>query len=178
MVLILSTGIVAQDKNHASDARKEASQRKKEERKKKIDRQFKAMDSLLIGRKFVLEAHYLKSRSGSPIPVTSTLNFISIDSLAAVIQIGSTQRVGYNGAGGVTVRGKIINWKYERDEKKKNFYLLISVQANSDIYDINMNIEYSAHTSATVNGIRAGQLTFEGDILPKSESSIFKGISF
>ena len=79
------------------ETKEEASQRKKEEKKAKIESQYKLTDSLLKGKKFVLEAQFLKYSNGDRVNVVSTLNFISIDSLSAVIQVGLMQRVGYNG---------------------------------------------------------------------------------
>ena len=110
MSLLLSGGLFAQDQKTIKETKKEASQRKKEEKKAKIENQYKLTDSLLEGKKFVLEAHFLKYSSGDRVNVVSTLNFISFDSLSAVIQVGSMQRVGYNGVGGVTVQGRISNW--------------------------------------------------------------------
>ncbi|MGA2822788.1 MAG: DUF4251 domain-containing protein [Bacteroidales bacterium] len=175
MSLLLSGGLFAQDQKTIKETRKEASQRKKEEKKAKIENQYKITDSLLEERKFVLEAQFLKTSRGERFPVISTLNFIFVDSLSGVIQVGSVQRVGYNGVGGVTVQGRISNWKLEKDEKQKNFYLIFSIQGNIDIYDVNMNIDYAGYAYATLNGINSGKLTFEGNLVSKEETVIFKG---
>ncbi len=175
MSLLLSGGLFAQDQKTIKETKKEASQRKKEEKKAKIESQYKLTDSLLKGKKFVLEAQFLKYSSGDRVNVVSTLNFISIDSLSAVIQVGSMQRVGYNGVGGVTVQGRISNWKLEKDDKHKNFYLTLSIQGNIDIYEVNMSIDYAGYTYAILNGINTGKLTFEGNLVSKEETVIFKG---
>jgi hypothetical protein len=175
MSLLLSGGLFAQDQKTIKETKKEASQRKKEEKKAKIESQYKLTDSLLKGKKFVLEAQFLKYSSGERVNVVSTLNFISIDSLSAVIQVGSMQRVGYNGVGGVTVQGRISNWKLEKDDKHKNFYLTLSIQGNIDIYEVNMSIDYAGYTYAILNGINTGKLTFEGNLVSKEETVIFKG---
>jgi len=175
--LLLSGGLFAQDQKTVKETRKEASQRKKEEKNAKIASQYKLTDSLLRGKKFVLEAHFLKYSNGNRVNVVSTLNFISIDSLSAVIQVGSMQRIGYNGVGGVTVQGRISNWKLEKNDKQKNFYLTLSIQGNVDIYDVSISIDYAGYASATLNGINTGRLTFEGNVVSKEETVIFKGQS-
>jgi hypothetical protein len=175
MSLFLSGGLTAQDQKMIPETKKEASQRKKEERQAKIESQYKQMNSLLKGKKFVLEAHFLKTTSGDRFPVSATLNFISVDSLSAVIQVGSFQRVGYNGVGGVTMQGKISNWKLEKDDKRKNFYLTMTVRGDYNTYDVTMSIDYSGYSDATLNGIRAGNLTFNGNVVSKEETIIFKG---
>jgi len=175
MCLFLSGGLFSQDQKTVKETKKEASQRKKEERKVKIENQYKLTDSLLEGKIFVLEAHFLKVSSGERFSVPATLNFVSVDSLSAVIQVGSFQRVGYNGVGGFTVQGRIYNWKFEKNDKGKNFYLTMTIQGNIDIYDVSMSIDYAGYADATLNGINSGKLTFEGNLVSKEASVIFKG---
>jgi hypothetical protein len=92
-----------------------------------------------------------------------------------MIQVGSFQRVGYNGVGGFTVQGRIYNWKFEKNDKGKNFYLTMTIQGNIDIYDVSMSIDYAGYADATLNGINSGKLTFEGNLISKEMSVIFKG---
>lgn len=175
--LILSEGIIAQDQKTTKETRKEAAQQKKEKKKAEIERQYKHTDSLLTGRRFILEAQFLINNIGQRVNVITTLNFISIDSLAGVIQVGNPQRVGYNGVGGVTVQGRVINWKLEKDNKRKNFFLTMTIQGNIDIYDVSMTIDCTGYTSATLNGVNTGKLIFEGNLVSRKESSVFKGMS-
>jgi hypothetical protein len=175
--LFLSTGVVAQNQQTVKETKEEASQRKKEEKKAKIEKLFNQTDSLLEGKRFVLEAQFLKNNSGNRFPVTSNLNFISVDSLTAVLQVGSPQRVGYNGVGGVTVQGRLFNWKLEKDNKRKNFYLTMTIQGNIDIYDVSMSIDYEGYATATLNGINSGKLTFEGNLVSEDKTSVFKGMT-
>jgi hypothetical protein len=173
--LFLSGGLFAQDKMNTRETKKEISQRKKEEKKAKIDSIYRYTDTLLTGRRFVLEAQFLRNNVGARVNVISTLNFISIDSLSGVIQVGSMQRFGYNGVGGVTVQGRVINWKLEKDNKAKNFFLTTTIQGNVDIYDINMTIDYTGYAIATLNGINTGKLIYEGNLVSLESTSVFKG---
>jgi hypothetical protein len=175
MSLVISGGLFAQNKETVKETKKEASQRKKEEKKAEIERQYKQTTMLLEGKKFVLEAQFLKNDKGERVNVVSNLNFISIDSLSGVIQLGSNNRFGYNGVGGVTVQGRITTWKFEKDDIRKNFYLTLTIQGNIDIYDISMNIDYSAYATATLSGINTGKLTFEGNLVSREETTTFKG---
>ena len=157
------------------EAKAEASQRKKEEKKAKIEQHYKITDTLLEGKRFVLEAHFLRYSNGTRVDVVPTLNFISVDSLTAVLQLGSMHRVGFNGVGGVTVQGRILNWKFVKDDKQKNFYITLTVQGNIDIYDISMSIDYEGYAEATISGVNTGRFTFIGNIVSKKETVIFKG---
>ncbi|MCX6247171.1 MAG: DUF4251 domain-containing protein [Bacteroidetes bacterium] len=173
--LVFSAGLYSQEQKSTRETKQEASQRKKEEREAKMEKQFRQTDSLLKARRFVLEAHFLKPGSGDRIPVSSTLNFISVDSVTAMLQIGSFQRVGVNGAGGITEPGKISRWNLEKDDKRKNFYLTMTIRGDYNTYDVSMNIDYAGNSDATLTGIRMGSLMFEGNVVSEEETVIFRG---
>jgi hypothetical protein len=173
--LVFSAGLFSQEQKVPQETKKEASRRKKEEREAKMEKQFRQTDSLLNTRRFVLEAHFLKPGSGDRVPVSSTLNFISVDSLAAMLQIGSFQRVGVNGAGGITEPGKISRWNLEKDDKRKNFYLTMTIRGNYNTYDVSMNIDYAGNSDATLTSIRSGSLMFQGNVVSEKETVIYRG---
>jgi hypothetical protein len=173
--LFLSASLYSQDTKKSGDSKKEASQRKKEERAAKMEQQFLQTDSLLSGKRFVLEAHFLKFTDGDRIPVSATLNFIAFDSLTGTLQVGSFQRVGYNGVGGITEQGRIVNWKLSKDDNRKNFYLTLTFRGDRNTFDVFMNIDYSGYSDAILSGIRSGTLTFEGNVVSEEETIIYKG---
>jgi hypothetical protein len=178
MCLLIGNGLIAQDSKSTKESRKEASQKKKEEKAAKIEDAYKLMDTILTGRKFVLEAHQLRNKQGAQINVTPNLNFVSVDSMRAVIQIGSNERAGYNGIGGITVDGKVSNWKFSKNDKGKNFDIFMTIQSSiQGIFDVNMTVDYSGYADASITGMRSGRLTFSGVIVPREDSSIFKGQS-
>ncbi|MDP4282232.1 MAG: DUF4251 domain-containing protein [Bacteroidota bacterium] len=177
IALFLSTGINAQHTKLTKEQKQEVALKKKAERNAKIDSTYKETAKLLEGRRFILQADYLRNRSGYQRPSSQTLNFISIDSLAAVIQIGSNQAAGYNGVGGITNEGKVTNWKLDKNDKKKTFTLNFTVPTNFDVYDIVIYIDYEKRASATITGMRAGRITYEGYLRALEDATIFKGMS-
>jgi hypothetical protein len=171
--LVLPGIVICQDKNGKNE--KMTSAQKKAEREAKIQKQFLVTDSLLRSMQFVLEARLLKFSDGDRIPVSTTLNFVALDSLNATVQIGSFQHAGYNGVGGITEPGKVKNWKFSRDDKRKNFFITFTIICDRHTYDVMLNSDYSGYADATLNGIRAGSLTFEGNIVSPDDSVIYKG---
>ena len=130
---------------------------------------------MLQNKDFVLEADYLANRIGERIPVSWTLNFISVDSANAVLQIGRNTGIGYNGVGGVTAQGNITRYKLNIDQKRKSFYLSFSVMTAIGSYDINMSVGADAYANATLTGIQSGQLIYTGYLVPLAKSSVYKG---
>ena len=168
LMSILSTALFAQDG---------ASLSKKEKRQIELEKQYQQTKLLLESKSFVLETDFLQDKYGNRAFVSSTINFVAVDSTDAVIQIGSDFRVGPNGLGGVTAKGKITKWELKENEKRKNFNLSINVMTAIGIYDLRFSIGSSGSASALLTGLRRGQLTFDGDLVPMDESIVYEGQS-
>ena len=172
LVLAISPiGIIAQttDKNLAMT--------RKEKRNEQTQKQYELNKYMDENRDFVLEADRLQDRHGNLANVSSTINFVAVDSATAIIQIGSNYRFGPNGVGGVTAKGKISNWKLVENQKQKSFSLSFNVMTSIGIYDLYFMIVPSNSSSARLTGLRAGELTFIGNMIPYSESGVFEGQS-
>ena len=148
---------------------------KKEKRNAELEKDYQLTKSMLENKDFVLEADYLQDRYGNRVLVNSTINFVSVDSTEAIIQIGSNFRLGPNGVGGVTAKGRIDKWELTNDQKHKAFILRMNVMTIIGIYDLFINISASGRGSATLSGMTAGRLTFDGHLVPWEESSVFVG---
>ena len=175
LLFFLSSNIYSQQEKSKKELKKEAAEKKKLEKSQAEETQFDSTGRLLISRKFVLEAEYLRDEMNSPQRINSQLNFIAVDSLNAVLQIGTTQRFGSNGLGGVTAHGRISNWRLEKNAKNKTYDLFMTIVASTGVYDVNMSVDYTSRANATLTRLTAGKLTFEGPIVPIKESSVFKG---
>lgn len=156
--------------------RKEKRELKKQKRLEELEAKRQSVELLLDNKRFVLEASYLNGKTGQRIMVNSTLNFILIDSSNIVIQVGNNYGIGYNGLGGITLKGKIN--RYEITEKKKSYYLRLSTSTSLGFYDIFMSVGFSGNASATLYGIGSGNLTYTGEIKPIELSRNYVGSSF
>jgi hypothetical protein len=148
---------------------------RKEKRNAELEKEFQLTKSMLENKDFVLETNFLQDRHGNRIPVNSTINFVSVDSTEAIIQIGSNFRIGPNGVGGVTAKGNINKWELTEDQKHKAFTLRMNVMTTIGIYDLFINITASGRGTATLTGMSSGRLTFDGDLVPWEKSSVFIG---
>lgn len=150
---------------------------KKQKRAAEFEKQYQATKSMLENKNFVLESDYLQDRWGNRIPVSSNINFVAVDSALAIIQIGSNFRIGPNGVGGITAKGRISNWELVAEEKTKSFDLRMTVMTPIGIYDLIFFVSGSGGATASLTGLRAGRLTFDGDLVPWEDSSVFVGQS-
>jgi hypothetical protein len=145
--------------------------REEEERTMKL-----LVDSMINLHRFVLEADYVSGKTGSRVPVSSTINFIIVDSAEAVIQLGSFSGIGYNGVGGITIEGNITRYEVSMKEGKNGvtYSLRIYLMANIGIYDIQFWISSSGSADASVRGNTSGVLNYSGNIVPIYTSRIYK----
>lgn len=156
---------------------KNTSLSRKEIRKVKIEQQYQLVKDMIENRDFVLEANFLQDRYGSRIPVSNGINFVSVDSTEAIIQVGSNYRLGINGVGGITARGKITSWKLTENKRKNSFGLRINVMTTIGFYDLFFSIIPSGQATAQLTGLRSGSLTFDGNLVPLENSSVYVGQS-
>jgi hypothetical protein len=172
IVFIISTGFLFAQGNDENSTLS-----RKEKRKAEAEKQFELTKQMLENKSFVLESYYLQDRYGNRIPVMSDINFVAIDSTEAIIQIGSNWRIGPNGVGGVTAKGQITKWELSENEKNQTFTLRMNVMTPIGFYDLMFSILGSGKGTALLTGLRSGRLTFDGDLVPWSDSSIYVGRS-
>ena len=148
---------------------------KKERRDVEHEKEFQQIKSMLKNRNFVLQADYLQDQYGNRVLVSSTINFVAVDSTEATIQIGSNSGNGPNGVGGVTAKGKIMKWDLTEDSKNKAFTVNMNVMTMIGIYDLSINIGASGKGSAILTGTTMGSLTFDGNLVSWEKNTVFVG---
>jgi len=131
----------------------------------------KALDD----RQWVLEADRLSNKMGQTVNVNSNLNFVAIHGKQVYVQLGRNSGMGPNGVGGVTVDADIT--KYEVKPGKKGTYF-IHVFASSPIgsFDIRIDMNSTGQmASATIQGNSSRRVTYSGQVVPASKSTVYKG---
>lgn len=160
-----------------SQDRKLTRKEKKEASKAGLYANYKAIDTLLQHKTFVLEAEFLQGRYGEQIPVSSTINFIRVQSPGVILQTGTNSYAGggYNGVGGITAEGTLNNYKITSDEKRLSHTVFFSTTTQIGTYDILLRISADATATATITGMTRGSLTYRGNLVAPYNSRVFKG---
>ncbi|MFN8209218.1 MAG: DUF4251 domain-containing protein [Bacteroidales bacterium] len=148
------------------------------EKEEQTAKDYQLMESILESKRFVLEATYLSNSRGTRIPVNSGINFIMADSTRGVIQVGNDAGIGSNGLGGTTVEGSIMRWELKKDTRRKNFTASWTVMSAVGTYDVIMYVSPGGYASCRVSGNWSGSITFDGNLVHKSRSRVFKGRSY
>ena len=127
---------------------------------------------------FVLEADRLRDARGNQVNVSSMINFVAIDSIHAVIQVGSNSYVGANGVGGFTVEGPVSKYEVEYSEKRGTWSVSYHVRSTSGNYDVRMSVFGEGRAEATVSSSWPGRITYSGYLYPPGVSKVYKGTSY
>lgn len=175
MGLIIVSSTIAQEKGK----KKRLTREEKQELKLEREAAAIAMTSKLIQDSlFVLEADYLSNSKGQRVPVTSTINFITINKNVAVFQFGSAGAMGHNGFGGVTVTGVVNTYEVSKRKKGGSYYLRTKVSSSIGFFDITFDIGATGYTTSIVSSMKGSRLKYSGNLIPISESTMFKGWSW
>ncbi len=178
LALAISTTILAQS---PTLTKKEQKKILKEERAKQkaIDAEMtaKLVEHMVSTQRFILEADMLFDKYGNSNTVQSAINFIAVDSLSGVIQIGDVMYIGSNGLGGVTIEGTVRNYRWEKNEKRGSFTVFFNISSSMGSYDVNMSIGSGGNAEATVRGTFSGSIRYSGTLVHPAQSRIFKGHS-
>jgi hypothetical protein len=162
------------------EQREMAREYKNAQRLAEAERALNRTDSMINQHRFVLEADYISGRNGSRYSVSSNLNFIMVDSSEAILQIGSSSGLGYNGVGGITVQGSVTKYEISKRVGKKGISYTISlfIMSSLGMYDIMISVAGSGNADAAVRGNTSGVLNYSGRLVPLNESRVYKARSY
>lgn len=148
---------------------------KKEQQAKENELQAALVKLMVEHQQFVLEANQLRDKRGNMVNVSSTINFVAVDSLAGILQIGSNAYVGLNGVGGITEDGTVSGYEYSLNEKNGTYNVKYFLRSPSGNYDVQMVVHSSGRADATISSTWPGRLTYSGFLVPPGTSRVWKG---
>lgn len=180
VLTMFSLVIYCQDNIMSKKELKELAKEQKRSEQERLKREhISIVKSILEEQKFVLEADYINDGKGNRLPVSNTINFVVVDSLDAVLQIGSPYGHGWNGVGGITVEGNITRYDLDiiKGRRSTSYSLAVVIMSSMGIFDIHFNVSETGMADATVRSTTSGQLRYSGKINPLKQSNVFKGSS-
>jgi hypothetical protein len=159
------------------EQRKLQKELKREQKAEELAQKASLVGLMVERRQFVLEADQLRDRRGNTSNVTSMINFIAMDSIRGVIQIGDNRYVGLNGVGGITIEGRITNYQYTRNERTGAYSVNYSVRSSLGTYDVRMTALPDGRADANISSNWPGQLNYLGYLVTPAASRVYKGTS-
>jgi hypothetical protein len=150
---------------------------KKELRKSEREEEMTDLREVVSERSFLIDADYLLDRQNRQYMATAN-NFVSIEGDRIVMQTASPYGIGYNGIGGVTFVGRILDYKVSESKNGNN--LFVTIQTTSVGYGngtVFISIRGKENAIARFYGPWGRSLAFSGDVERHGESFKYKGMS-
>lgn len=172
LVILISFSAMAQAQ---SDSRKLSRKERRElEKNERIERK-KVLLEIVKSKEFVLEANKVYDPYRHVIFVAPNVNFVAFAEDWVTIQLSAFENIpGWAGVGRITFDGKINTFKIEEGKGDKDIYVEVRINGAGIASNMFININPGGRGALEILGDQGGRVTFEGDIVPLSESSVFK----
>ncbi len=134
--------------------------------------------ALINHKHFVFQADYLTDTQGNSFILDQTINFMAVEGDSAVLQFGFDNLVGWNGVGGLTLRGILYNYKVQQGKKGNGINVHTDVRVIGPGLPPHINLYVSDDGSAqlTINTGVGDQITLFGTIVSPEDANIFRGV--
>lgn len=176
MILLLAATAVAQERVPLTRQEKKA-MREEQKRQKEAVLAVNTDQAIRSGQ-FVLKADQVRGRNGYLFHSDPTINFVAVEGKDAYVQLASPSGMGFNGLGGITLRGKINSIDIDREERNDFYNIVINATGNAG----NMTIVMSAsntgeRATARVSTNWGSRIEFSGRLVPWTGTGkgVYKG---
>lgn len=156
-------------------SKKELRAEKKALEIEKRDAYRKVQEQLVDEKTFVLEAQQVYNKIGDMFSLSPSTNFVHINGDEAIVQLSFNGLVGWNGVGGITIKGKISKYKVDAENKNKPIYIRMTIQGSEGFHDITMWVSSNGNGEAEVVDMRGNRIKFTGDIVSLDDTRVFIG---
>ena len=179
IALLMAVSINISNAQSSQDSKAQRKQerleRKQQKALQKQEMQEKLME-LVKNQSFVLEADALYDRYRNRYNATAN-NFIMLDGDRVVLQTAFPSGIGYNGLGGITVNGRLVDYEVKTRNDQS---ISITAQVNSTILGhgmLTIHIGSTGYADATFSDNWGNRISFSGRIQSLEDSYLFEGMS-
>lgn len=174
--LILLVGLAGLAQDQVPLSREEKKIMRKEEKKQQEKMLTYSTAQAIKARNFVIKADQVRGRAGFMMNVNPTINFVAVNGDEAYVQLGSESGIGYNGVGGITLKGKITSIEINQDDRHGSYHITMNTLGTGGSLSIVMNINVTGEmATATVRTNWGSRVDFNGVMVPYSNSRIYTG---
>lgn len=157
------------------EIRKLEKQLQKEARLAKKAEVAAVVEAMVTQQKFVLEIDQLSFKDGTTESVSNTINFLAMDSMVCILQVGELSYIGENGVGGTTMKARIDDYKVKK-HKNGNHTMSFNLRTSVGTYDVRMTANPNSRGEAILTSMTHGQqITYRGQLVPPGRANIYKG---
>lgn len=165
IVLLFTIAVTAQGQVPLSKEEKKAL--KQEQKRQRESALAMTTSEALRSGTFVLKADRLRGRGGYLMNVNPTINFVAVEGKEAYVQVAPTSGVGFNGLGGVTLRGRITSFEIDQGKKHGSYNIIMNTIGTAGNLTIIMNVNKTGEmASASVRTNWGSWIEMNGYLAP------------
>jgi len=166
-----------------SNATNKSLSRKLEKEQKKKAKEAAALAAreeyvqMLQNKQFVFMANTLAGDAGTTFSVTPQYNFLSVSGETVVFQFSFDGIVGWNGIGGLTVKGEIEDYRYDPGKNvKKPMRVNSRVKTNTHwgIPYFTLTVFEEGYATITMT-LKSGTLNMTGQVVKPEDARVYTG---
>lgn len=175
IILLLAATVMAQNQVPLTRQERKA-QRQEQKKQNEAMLAMNTSEALRSGR-FVLKADQLRGRGGFLINVDPTINFVAVEGDEAYVQVAPpVPGPGYNGLGGITLKGRVTSLDIERGKNNASYNIIINTSGTAGNLTVVMNLNRTGQTaSASVHTNWGDRLDMYGSVYPWTGNETFTG---
>ncbi len=177
LIIILISIFGLQVNAQETKTKRELKEEKKAQELEKRSTYRKIQEQWVDNKTYVLEAQQVYNKAGEMFQLSPSTNFVHINGDQAIVQLSFNGLVGWNGVGGITIKGKISNYKVDYENKNKPIYIRMTIQGNKGFQDITLWLSNSGKGEAEVLDYKGSKIKFTGDVVSLDDSHVFIGNS-
>ncbi len=134
---------------------------------------------LVKKRYFVFQADYLTDTQGNSFILSPDINFWRVSGDSTVLQLGFDNVIGWNGVGGITVRGTLFHYQVQEGKKGSGINLHTDVKIIGPGLPPHLTLYVSDDGTAQLTIVTGTgvQITLFGRIFSPARADIFQGVS-
>ena len=177
-VLIMLFTIAAMAQEEVPLTKQEKKALRQEEKKQNEAIMVNTTAEALKSGRFVMKADQLRGRGGYMMSVNPTTNFVAVEGEEAYFQMASVSGVGFNGLGGVTLKGKITSFEMNQEKKHGGYTIMINTVGNGGNLTIVIKVNKTGDmATASVSSNHGSRIDMSGVLVPwtGTGAQIYKG---
>jgi hypothetical protein len=176
MLLLLSGAVTAQGEIPLTRQEKKAL--RQEEKRQKEAMLAHNTSVALKNEHFVMKADQVRGKYGSSYVVNPVTNFVAVEGRDAYVQLASSSGIGFNGMGGVTLKGRITSMEINQVDKDGYYTIVISTMGNGGPLNITMNVNPTGEVAtAYIRTHYGNRIEMTGELVPWTGTgkTVYKG---
>lgn len=178
LLFVIPSSSFAQETELSQKEQKKLDKEKKKQEKEAASlAEQKFYAQMLENKQYVFMGNTLSGDAGAVYSVTPKFNFLSVNGDQVVFQFSFDGIVGWNGIGGITLKGEIEDYKFE-PAKTTNKPMRVTARIKTTTHwgkpYFTLTVFEDGYASITMS-VKSGTVNMNGQVVKPEDSGVYEG---